>query len=1051
MSTIKSNVADYLTQIERLTNTNLQILKTINDSFFTKQNHLYADVNDTTYVIPSFISLENKINMLQENFENLIKAPETCEAYFNFDGNTRAIEVRKYNHTPDSITIPTVTTYGIDSNDIFKDFMTPVPYINIDLPSLPNDIVEVNIKKIVAKSDFLKAAFKARLGYTKEITDENGQTSIQQLYHESVNAAYSDINKFLLNSVEDVDYVEYDTIYKLPIRKNIGTGSYVIESVISDEIDESLNELITLKLRDKLTYRLFDETIEKPLQVGDELINYDGTGKVVITEVRTSTNTIVVKVVNGEYLNFLGTDSYDTNNGMDIHDMSKLRFNTACDFTADKYIKLPLEEDQYVFVAIAPVNSRMNVQAPWGTGLIIDTYSLKNNNINFNTYYKDNVKNIGDVLFEMTSMVTSPITKLSQDEFNTLTSIKPIFQPGAVAVMQINKHLNNSTTVKNIRNAYNQKKAAESSLSEVQVKINDINTKLSAISFDDVSGVRSSYTAQLNTLNNQKNELLTIISNSMDTISINANAAEIPIENAKYRIRGFYVPNINIGGVDYANNVIGIKVQYRYKNLSTELGNATSINSTNGNKTYIYSDWNNMSTSNKNKIAKCIDGTYKYEYEASNENINEPSYNQIDIPISQGETVDIRVKLVYDFGQPYVTVMSDWSDIVNVAFPDEFIKDTPILTIIEENNNDIETNRFNNILKTSGVDAHINDVITDQNITYYHKPESIASGFYTDERKIIPLKDKLMSLSNDIALIKNNILGATGNFKINAEIGDMSTTLYSDRENSLTLESYNSFSSNNGNGYQYEYGSIGSWDLTDNHISSDRTIDGAYAYEHGVVSTLINISIVNTGDTAMKLYSLFPGNRDVTINRTASSVVNKNNYCNDINEGVWYKYQPNGMALQTQNQFITFRINDPWTGQPYYKAAVNTRSPYNESRLIDKVVVGDKLGMVVYPFVSTKYGLCIDSDDVRSYIVINPGEEIVVPLYCEFVATEPNTSIEKTIAFDIRTSLYSDPTNYTLKIIGKNTTSIQDQLTIGNKRNIWNRLKNNSKYNITVK
>jgi hypothetical protein len=67
MSSIKST-ADYLAQIETLTSTNLQILKALNDSFFTKKNHIYAEVDDTTFVIPSFISLENKINMLQENF-----------------------------------------------------------------------------------------------------------------------------------------------------------------------------------------------------------------------------------------------------------------------------------------------------------------------------------------------------------------------------------------------------------------------------------------------------------------------------------------------------------------------------------------------------------------------------------------------------------------------------------------------------------------------------------------------------------------------------------------------------------------------------------------------------------------------------------------------------------------------------------------------------------------------------------------------------------------------------------------------------------------------
>ena len=39
-----------------------------------------------------------------------------------------------------------------------------------------------------------------------------------------------------------------------------------------------------------------------------------------------------------------------------------------------------------------------------------------------------------------------------------------------------------------------------------------------------------------------------------------------------------------------------------------------------------------------------------------------------------------------------------------------------------------------------------------QDITYYHKPENIASGFYTDERRIIPLKDKLAELNNLVSI-----------------------------------------------------------------------------------------------------------------------------------------------------------------------------------------------------------------------------------------------------------------------------------------------------------
>lgn len=1027
MPTINSNVADYLSRIETLTNTNLQILKTLNDSFFTKKNHLFAEVDDTTYVIPSFISLENKINMLQENFENLVKAPETSEAYFNFDGNTRSIEVRKYSHVPDSITLPNVSTYSIESNDIFKDFLTPVPYINIELPHLPNDIVEVNVKKIVAKSDGLKALFKNKLAYTVETTDVNGNPVIERHFKQSINDRYGDVNKMLLNYKEDYDYVEYDTIYKLPVRKNIGTGTYIIDSVISDVIDDDLNELITLKLRDKLTYRLFDDTIEKQLQPGDELINYDGTGKVVVTEVRPATSTIVVRVVNGEYLNFLGTDSYDTNNDTDIHDLSKLRFYAAVDFNADKYLKIPLEEDQFVFVAVAAVNSRMNVQSSWGTGIIIDTYSLKNGDVGFKTYYDANVKNIGDVLFEMTSMITSPITSLSQDTFNHLSTVKPIVDAGIVSVMQINKHLNNSTTVKNIRDAYNQKKTAETSLAEVQTKIGEINAKLASISFDDANGMRANYTAQLSKLNSQRNELLNVINNAINSISLNVNSAEVPIENAKYRVRGFYVPKMPKSAIDINadKHIIGIKVQYRYKNISTELGNAVSMNGIDGNTTYIYSDWNELHTNNRIKIAKCVDGIYSYDYEATNENKNEPSYNQIDIPISQGESVDIRIKVIYDYGQPYITMASDWSDIINVAFPEEFAKDVPVLTIIEENNNDIETNRFNNILETNGINAHINDMVVDQNVTFYHKPDNIASGFYTEERKIIPLKDKLLSITNDIALLKNDIQGSNGSCRVGLSIGENDNELYSDRENIVTLESYNNFVSSDNVGYE-----------------------GVYTFENGVVSTIMNISIANTGNTAMKLYSIFPGNRDVTINKSTSSYVNKNGYC-DGNNGVYfrYNYSNNDSGLQTQNQFVTFRINDAWTGEAYYGGGKNCQSATG----IENVTSAQKLNMVVYPYVTTKYGLCIDSDDVRSYVVINPGEEIIVPMYCAFVASEPSSQVERTISFDLRTSLYNDPVNYSFKVVGKNTASIQDQLLNINKRRFWGRLFNPVKYHQTIK
>ena len=1061
-----ANVVDYLNSIQTLTNTNLQILKALNDSFYTKQNHLFAEVNDTTYVIPSFISLENKINALQENFENLVKSPETSEAYFNFDGNTRAIEVRKYSHVPDSIKLNTVNNFSIESNDIFKDFLTPVPYVNFDLPTLPNDIVEVNVKKIIAKSNALKEIFKSKLARIETYT-ENDKELTRTVYDKSNNVTYGDIYKLLLNSKEDIDYIEYDTLYKLPIRKNIGTGTYIIESVISDIIDEDLNNLITLKIKtnnkstsymNTLTYKMFDDTIEKPLAVGDELINFDGTGKVKIVEVRTSTSTIIVKVVNGEYLNFIGTDSYDTDNENDIHDFSKLRFHSNVDFTQDKYVKVPLEEDQYVFIAVSPVNSRMNTQASWGTGLIINTHALldDNNKYSFKTYYDNNVKNIGDVLFEMTSMITSPVTELSEESFNTITSIKPVLNKDLLQVLQINKHLNNSDTVKNIRSAYNQKKSAEQELQEVQRKIDDINSTLTSISFDDTTGIRAVHTAQLKKLNKNKNELSTKITKAIDSISLSVNNAEIPIENAKYRIRGFYVPSLlgNINNEELSEHVIGIRVQYRYKNINTTTGNAVSITGENSNN-YIYSDWNIMQSFDKQKVASCIDGNYTYNYEKSNEIYNEPSYNQIDIPISQGETVDIRLKLLYDFGQPYISVTSDWSEIINIKFPEEFLAEVPILTIIEENNNDIETNRFTNILKSEGVDSHIHDIITDQDITYFHRPDSIASGFYTNERRIIPLKDKLVSLTNDIAELKNDIKNAEGKLTVTLNVGDVDMKLSPEIENNITLESYNSFSSSNIID-PYPTSSIGKFDIEDD--INDLVNDGAYTFDNktGNVYTIINITLSNTTDAAIKLYPIFPGSRDVIINNSSQLYSIKENYI-VYNGGVYFKYKDthdNNIALQGCNQFLTFRTRDAWDNTYYYaQGAMNSSNNNQTSETLP--YMNNNNGMCVYPYLSNRYGLCINSDGKKANLVLNPGEEIIVPMLCEYKVQEPNTTIKKTITFDIRTSLYTDPTNYLFTVTAKNTSTLQDKLTISNRKRLKTSLSNifsgKTKYFTTVK
>lgn len=1060
-----ATVSDYLVSLQKLTKTNLDLLSAINQSFFTKQEHLQVNVDEQQYIIPSFISLENKINALQENFESLVHIYESGEAWMNIDGNSRVLELRGYTHTPPHLTLPNISTFGVSQNDIFKDFLTPVPYINFSLAEISNDITYVRVKKVIPLSDDLKSLFR---GYLEtQTTDDNGVITTQIM--PSGQVTWGEIYKMLDGWTEDVDYISYEKNYQLPIRKNIGEGTWVIDTITEDIVDENLDNYITLKLRNDLTdyrtdltYTLFDQSIQKNLKAGDIIITYDDTAKLQVVETYPSTNSIRLKVLNGEYLNFVAWSGQGT-----ISDLSKIRFYSSTDFDKDKYINIPLEEDDLIFVAVAPLNTRMNVQSPWGGGLIISTsqLTLQDSTTKFMEYYKENVKNIGDILNNISNMMSGSAITSSPDEFQSWINATPVINTNDLEVLQINSHLNNSTTIQNIRSLYSQKKSLQSELSEIQTKITEIQTTLADISFDDTSGLRSAYESQLTEYNNKKNELTTSITKTIDSIAQEANDADIPIEDAKYRIRGFFDQNTfedQLGIDSIKGHVCGIEYQYRYKNADSTQGNARAINDK-----FIFSDWNKIEHIDS-KVSSYSNG-FKYQPEYTDydtNNINVPSFNQIDIPITQGETVDIKLRVIYDYGYPFVKTMSQWSEIVNIQFPEEFNKNVQITDIIEENNNDIETNRFKNIINEQGITDHINDKITDQSITYFHKPENIASGFYTEERRIIPLRDKLTSMDNNIIQLQDEILGTAADaIQVSVSIGDGNNILNPWQLNKISVQDWGSL-----------YSSAQDIATAEN---TSVTI-GSYEFDTktNIASIVLNLTLTNISSRTVKLYSMFPGSRSTILNNLRRYRFDPKDYC-IVNEeiadesnskGIWLrtpdtlinedstmKIQSN-YYLQTANQFITFRINDLNDATEYYKDG-DQKSVNNILSLDKKYTSSDEFlangGSLessinaqwyawLYPMLKEQYSLCLDGDTVNDYITFAPGEQIIIPLIFEYILYGvPQTDmpaittgyISKIISFDLRTSLYNDPVNYIFQVTAKNSAKAADKLILNNLNN----------------
>ena len=1015
------SLSEYLQEIQDLTTKNYEILKAINDSFYTKSEHLSVNINNENYQIPSFIHLENKLNTLEDNFFNLVNAPKTGEAVFDFNGNTQSIEVKGFTNVPKTAfagadinnIAKTLNSFSSKKNEIFKDFLTPMPYIKIDLSNLPDDIHQVNLKKIVIKNNDLLALLK-KAG--------NWQTADKEIKTEEskcVSIKYSDaIKKMYLYT--DSDYTEYEKVYTLPLRYELGSGQYKIQKIEENWTDDNLIEHYKLKL-DKLTYTIADDTIERSLFIGDHLVTNNDKIKLKIENIYSATNTVQVEVENNGFADLCTVDDQN-------EELYTLNFFADGNIQKMKYLDVPLEEDQYIMIFIAPIQRNSLVQSPWADGLLLNVYSLTKDGQTFEQYYNSQVTNVGDKLFGLVDLAGKDFVNIGETVFKNLTTAKPAIDTNKLKVTLVNKHLNNSKTISQIYSLYKQKENYKSESENVQNKIDEINTLISKVSFENSSLTQKTYTDQLKSLKEKKNELSKSIANTIKEISIASVSTDTPIDNPKYHIRGFfdYTNFLKDNGLtDY--DIIKIDVQYRYKNSTKTTGNAETLGGG------IYSDWNNMESFINERTPEYNNGKFLYNLASDTTNINVPSFNQIDIPISQGETVDIRLRAVYFIGYPFVKTTTDWSEIVNVEFPTEYKTDVTVLDIISENNDDVRKEAFKNYLDNEGVIKHVDDVLTDQNITYFHQPEHIASGFYTNERRVIPLKDKLQTINDTITKLNDEVFGI---------YSENITVSLADDENEIIINpnAENTF-------------------ILKNYLSANKTSTKSGSNMYDMAEATLKLKIANNSSNhILKLYSMFPGNYENIVKNNRQHRFNLKDYTQKGTQApcAWlYVDSLDGIKVSPQfyNQWIYFRVTDIYTGANYYNHAneslekqsqmlycndymVGYSNNYTISSAIEKLINPQFLsasdyygGLILYPFVSDIKEICISNDDENNlYKTIKPGEALQITVVARYALTKSLTNITHTLSFDLRNSLYSDPINYKINISANYSSTLKNNI-----------------------
>ena len=936
-----SSLNTYLQKIQDLTDKNMQILNLINSAFYSNTEHVSAMVGEESYTIPSFLHIENKLNDLEGNWDRLVSSPLKGEAAFVLDGSTRKIRIAGYETQPPAVdeisSLP--EHFSVENNDVFKDFLTPLLYLKMDLGSIPDSVREVNVRKVVLKN----AALQSRMDAMK---DEGIAVK---------GVSWLDVSPWLEGYTEDADYVLYDKIYRLPLRTVDYDGKFTVTGVTVTQRD---GLVYWDGVINGYTYSYDNGSMTADLKPGDILMSDEASCRMKVAGIDYNAKTVSLVITEG-YIPASAS--------------VPLRLYVPAGRVNDKYVKVPLEEDSRVMIFVSPLNTDINTGAMWKGGVAVWTDDLTDTDGNaFKDVYMSKVKNLGDILYDLTSFIGGTISSLSESDLETLTSIKPDLRAasdsasGDYDVILLNDHLLDNSTVESIRRL-NQEKAAINA--DIQVNNNEIQNIKSQLGNISLAGqdatVRDDLQKRLDALNNKNASLSSQLMGKINEISRLAESSVLPASNAKYVIRGA-VPTDSLESAVSGTGakVIRIDILYRYKNINRSTSNATAVSDT-----LTVGDWNQYLIGKREKIARwdSVKKTIVYEYEGSVGDDNTAAgWRVFNIPIQQGETVDMRVRVVWDLGWPYVSVVSGWCDVMNVEFPDDLIKYADVKTIVSDNTSDAEDNVIRQELISSGVSAHVNDMIIDQNLTYFHRPSSIASGFYTaDSKRVISLEQKLREMSDSISMIEN---GAFGNSYKNLQV-----TL-SDQFSTVTVLP------ENGKNVFY----LPAWNEIDGDASS--------AKKYTVTLTISNIN----QNSPMNIYSMFPGDLNTPINAAASSKFNYLDYQQALVMYVINSGSP--LTVQHLGQLIYFRTKNKWTGDTEYKYANDP--------------LKTKCTPVSWDNIQAPTGVPGDP------YTLSGGTGIAIPLEFEFKLDPTNNKTAKnTIAFDIWNSAFNDPITYEVEFI----------------------------------
>lgn len=734
MNSEKYNInsfSDNATNLIKSVNNSISTLNGIADTFTTNKDMVNIPLMEDNIQLPSYTNLINRL----KNVENTIAALTSGNGAIKLlDGTHRKVEVSTMPNVPKKIkNIVSPTTFKSNSNWFFENLIFPKINVSIDLTNqIEDDSDRVKICRVIIPKTDDNVDF-----YTNYIRDN------KLTYNELVDL----LTGKNINYYEDVDTINFPlTVEKYSgdfvINKTEiidGKLYYYIDNVyygINKENDENVSYNINLKVNDTLR---FNNTLY------------------IIEEIDLTLNRV-------KMISQVGLDSPSIGDTMSIY---------VSPF-ASKIIEVGIGYDEINCIYFKGVNEKYNlVSNDWSEPVNFITNELTNENNETLTYfYNTYVSDFGAEWISQAKEKKIPA-------FKGLTPNTPILNESNFKVVQINTQVNSTLHQDEIINMSSQIMSLKYAINSSRETITKIKKDLSNTTVQaERYNLQNILSSEENTLSSNTSEYKSLVNYLNSYVRENS----INVANPKYRVRGFFpIPepkyiyeknengeNIKVGKQD----VIGFDILYRYiKNDETgvELGTYSYVDgstSMNG----IFSDWNIAKSKIREKIFNNELGIFVWSDENTGDG-NEININQIDIPINDGEKVEIKVRSISEAGYPTCPIKSEWSKSVIISFPSNLSTNNQFKNIWEDAKSDATAIQLDDIMKSAGYYNHIEDerLSSDNTLNYHHNADRIyfyknttdASGNTNTETKSV--SEMIKSLEGSINLLNTKIYNIASN------------------------------------------------------------------------------------------------------------------------------------------------------------------------------------------------------------------------------------------------------------------------------------------------